>query len=202
MITTLDIEQAEQAEAKVRERAERLRRTHGMDDNGSVEQARRQAEELRDRKAAQDAALEVRAAAVKASGGELKRLAVGLDKSASSVAEAAREASEALRRLLATVEAHTGVVGAAHARLTELALPLADRACSGYEEGAGSNGVVRVGGRMYGPVPGDAVFSETVGRMAKELFGDYHQAALVVRTMPHHIVSQSAAGRELLGRLP
>lgn len=201
MITTTDIEQAEASVEETREHTERLRQTHDIDGSEAVERERRRLEELREGKARQDAALEARAAAVKPHAAELKKLAAGLDASASGVAEAAGEAQVALRRLLAVTEAHGAAVGAAHGRLVELGLPLVDEAVSQYGEGAGAGGVVHLAGRAYGPVGPDVLLAEVVGVLGKEVFGQLHPLAQVKRSALHRVVSQGAAGRELLARL-
>lgn len=202
MITMQDIEKAEAQETATRKRVEVLRRQHGIDGGEAVERERRNVDELRTRKARQDQALEERKAALKPHSAELKRLASGLDKSASAVAEAAQEAMEALRRLVAATGAHGAAVQAAHGRLEELGLPLADAACGEYQEGAGYADAVRLGDRMYGPVPADVVVAETVARLARVEFAEHHPLAQASRTTRNHTVAQSAAGRELFSRLP
>ncbi|NEC92195.1 hypothetical protein [Streptomyces sp. SID12501] len=201
MITTMDVETAEASFEEVRERMDRARHSGAPNTAEAVERGRRRLEGLRTAKERQDAALEVRKAAATPHAAELKKLAGGLDKSASGVAAAAEEARTALLRLLAVTEAHTGAVGAAHARLLELALPLVDEAVSQYEEGAGSNGLVCVGGRVFGPVGPDVVLGEVVARLVKAEFGARHPAASMARTPLHQVVAQGAPARELFARL-
>jgi hypothetical protein len=127
---------------------------------------------------AQDAALKTRKAAEKPHAPELRKLNAGLSASAGAVDKARQEATQALEKLVVALRDHNEAVGAAHARLVALALPLGDEHAE-YDNGHGSGGTLRISGTYRAPVPTDTVVQIVVAEVAKRAFGLQHPAAQV-----------------------
>lgn len=202
MITIEDIQKAEEVAEQARERSARLRRTHGIDGGEAVERERQRVEELRQRKERQDAAIEARKAVEKPHRAELTKMAKTLDGQDGEVVKAVEELRAAHARLLAVVADRNGATGSAHARLLELGLVAGDEAVSEYDTGCGPDGLVRIAGRVWGPVAADVVTTAAVAAVAAAEYGRGHALAQAVHNSRQHVLSQSAPARELLGRLP
>ncbi|MFF3690695.1 hypothetical protein [Streptomyces sp. NPDC002187] len=194
MITTENVEQAEARVTEARHRAAMLRKHGAGDAEDMVTRAVTAAADLWERKARQDEALKARKAAEKPHAAELRRLGKELDASADRLGTAAQTAAHALTKLIAAVTAHNGAVQAAHARLTELGLPLGDADVAEYESGAGRAGELRLLGEHWGPAPADTVAQFVISRVMGECFGPNHPGARIADIRVHSF-TRGGAGK-------
>lgn len=186
MITDADIAQAEARVAEVKERAARLRMANRDETADAIRLEMGRLAELKERKAAQDAALKDRKTAEKPHAPELRKLNAGLSDSAEAVDKARQDAAQALEKLVAALRGHNEAVSAAHARLVTLGLPLGDEHAE-YDNGFGSGGTLRISGVFWSPVPEDTVVQIVVAQVAKREFGPQHPAAYVRDVRAHSL---------------
>ncbi|MCX3290042.1 hypothetical protein OR263_25580 [Streptomyces sp. NEAU-H22] len=193
MITDEDIRTAEARVTEVKERGARLRMANRDETADAVRLAVGRLEELRELKAAQDSAIKSRKAAEKSHTPEMKKMSAELSDSAEAVNKARDDASHALDKLIFALRCHNTAVGAAHARLTALGLPLADEDAE-YDTGHGSSGALRISGTDWKPVPEDAMVQHTVAEVIKREFGAKHPAARVHDVRAHSLLRGGAGG--------
>ncbi|MFE6287694.1 hypothetical protein [Streptomyces sp. NPDC057877] len=193
MITDHDIEQAEARVAEVKERGELLRMANRDETADAIRLEVGRLVELKERKAAQDAAFKARKAAERPHASELKAIGAELDSSAGTVDTARQNAARALEELVTALRSHNTAVGTAHARLAALGLPLSDEACDRYDVGHGSAGALRLAGDMWAPVPEDTYTQHVVAEVMRREFGPKHPAARV-RDIRLHSLQRGSAG--------
>ncbi|MFE6092728.1 hypothetical protein ACFQ7M_12155 [Streptomyces massasporeus] len=193
MITDEDIRTAEARVAEVKERGARLRMANRDDTADAVRLEVGRLTELKDRKAAQDSAIKARKAAEKSHTPEMKKMSAELSDSAGAVNTARDDVSHALDKLIFALRCHNTVVGAVHARLTALGLPLADEEAE-YDTGHGSSGALRISGTDWKPVPEDAVVQHTIAEVMRREYGAKHPAARVRDVRAHSLLRGAAGG--------
>ncbi|MFJ4781813.1 hypothetical protein [Streptomyces sp. NPDC088794] len=171
MITEQDIEQAEARVTEMRERGTRLAMANREETADAIRLEVGRLTELRDAKERQDHALKARKTAERPHLPELKKLNAELSDSAETVDRARQEAAQALGKLIAAVRGHNDSIGAVHARLAALGLPLADESVDCYETGHGSAGVLRASGTVLAPIPADTLTLYVVSQVMAAEFG-------------------------------
>ncbi|MFF5008037.1 hypothetical protein ACFY3G_35050 [Streptomyces phaeochromogenes] len=178
MITEQDIKQAEARVAEARDRGHRSKMAARDDVHEMIAREVQAAEELKEAKVRQDAALKARKAAEKPHAADLKAMGAKLSDSADAVGKAEQEAAQALLRFVTTLRGHNAVTADVHARLVALGLPLGDEDAD-YDTGHGSAGTLRLAGKPWGSVPADVLLQHVMAEVVKREFGAKHPAARV-----------------------
>ncbi|MFF6966033.1 hypothetical protein ACFY9G_22055 [Streptomyces anthocyanicus] len=192
MITDQDIAEAEARVRQIKERGVRLRMANRDETADAIRLEVGRLEELKESKAAQDAALKVRKAAEKPHTPELKKMSAELSDSADIADKARQDAVHALEKLVFALRGYNDTVCAAHARLAALGLTLADGDAE-YDSGHGRAGAVRIAGTDWASVAEDVVVQIIVADVMKQLFGPKHPAARV-RDIRAHSLARGSAG--------
>ncbi|MGW3913183.1 hypothetical protein ACWEBX_16950 [Streptomyces sp. NPDC005070] len=184
-------EQAEARVAEMRERGARLRMANRDETADAIRLRMGHLAELKERKAAQDQALKNRKAAERPHAADVKAMSAKLSKSDDAIVKAIHDAARELGALFLTVRGHNDAIGAVHARLAELGLPLGDETVDCYETGHGSGGTLRLNGTTGTPIPPDTLTMYAVSQVMAEAFGPKHPEARVRDARIHSLLRAS-----------